>query len=198
MNKAIRLTGTSLLLLALSAFGCARSAPQDAPSPASAQADAGATARSVDGDAGQRQGANANLPTELIGVWSRDDAGGRAQCDRYRALPADAGGSDEGSISLIGSLVITPTMIHEYSEYGEGNFNAVKAIESLRDGSSWRVKVQVGIDTIPVDEDRSEMDPYRLELQQGKLTWAPEASHDERASTYFKCGEIRRDIYRTE
>lgn len=81
MNKAIRLSGTGLLLLAVSAFGCARSAPQDAPSPASAQADTSATARSVDGDAGQRQRANANFDGDWAVEW----------CDRSRP-DADCGG----------------------------------------------------------------------------------------------------------
>lgn len=135
-----------------------------------------------------------NLPAELAGVWSSDDADGRAQCDRYRALPADVGESDEGSTSLIGSVVITPSMIHRYSEYGEGNFYAVRGVESLGAGI-WKVTVQLGIDAMPSAEDRSEMETHRLEVRQGRLNWEPQPAEDR---VYFRCGDIRRDVYRIE
>ncbi len=139
----------------------------------------------------------ATLPAELIGVWSNDHADGRAQCDRYRALPVDIGESDDGSISLIGSVVITPRMIHQYSEYGEGNFNAVRTIETLGPGD-WTVAVQVGIDTVPTDQDQSGTNTYRLKLRQGRLSLKSEAPAEGRASVYFRCGDIRRDVYQGE
>jgi hypothetical protein len=134
------------------------------------------------------------LPTELIGVWSSDDADGRAQCDRYRALPADVSESDDGT-SLIGSVVITPSMIHQYSEYGEGNFYAVRGVETLGVGIR-KVVVQLGIDAIPTAEDRSRIETHRLEVRQGKLSWESEAPTEDRA--YFRCGDIRRDVYQVE
>lgn len=139
----------------------------------------------------------ATLPAELIGVWSSDGADGRAQCDRYRALPADVGESDDGWISLVGSVVITPYMFHQYSEYGEGNFNAVRGVQTLGPGN-WKVAVQVGIDTMPADEDQSDADTYRLKLQQGRLSLKSETSAEGRASVYFRCGDIRRDVYQVE
>jgi hypothetical protein len=137
----------------------------------------------------------ATLPAELIGVWSSDDADGRAQCARYRALPADVGESDEGSTSLIGSVVITASMIHQYSEYGEGNFYAVRGVEALGTGI-WKVVVQLGTDTVPTDGGQPERETHRLEVRQDRLSWEPHASAEDLA--YFRCGDIRRDVYQVE
>ena len=137
----------------------------------------------------------ATLPEELIGVWSGDDADGRAQCARYRALPADVGESDEGLTSLIGSVVITASMIHQYSEYGEGNFYAVRGVEALGTGI-WKVVVQLGTDTMPTAEDHAERETHRLEVRQDRLNWKPQISGEDR--TYFRCGDIRRDAYQVE
>lgn len=138
---------------------------------------------------------SATLPAELIGVWSGDDADGRAQCARYRALPAHVGESDEGSASLIGSVVITTGMIHQYSEYGEGNFYAVRGVEALGAGI-WKVVVQLGTDAMPTAGDQSERETHRLEVRQDRLSWKPHAPAEDLA--YFRCGDIRRDVYQVE
>lgn len=96
---------------------------------------------------------------------------------------------------MVGSIVITPTLIHEYSEYGEGNFNAVKEIASLGDGF-WRVKVHVGIDSMPTDDADLEVETYLLELQQERLSWEPHGSNGEHASSYFRCGDVQAELYR--
>lgn len=96
---------------------------------------------------------------------------------------------------MIGSLVITPGLIHEFSEYGEGNFNVVKEVESAGDGLWW-VKVQVGIDYMPTDDMQLETDTYQIKLHQERLGWgAPEAG-EEHASIFFRCGNVRDDVYR--
>lgn len=136
---------------------------------------------------------SATLPAELLGVWSRDDADGRAQCDRYRALPADIGESDEGWISLVGSLIITPNMIHEFSEYGEGNFNMIKEVEKAGD-DLWVVKVKVGIDHMPVD-DQIETYAYQIRLHQERLGWGSLEAGEEYALTFLRCGDVRADVY---
>lgn len=136
----------------------------------------------------------ATLPTELLGVWSKDDPYGRAQCDRYRTLPEDIGESDEGWISLIGSLVITPSLIHAFSEYGEGDFHVVKEIESEGHGL-WAVNVQVGIDYMPTDDTQLEVDTYRMRLQQGRLNWGPVEAGDEDTPALFRCDSVRKDVY---
>lgn len=179
-----------LLPWGLSACGTVPAAQSQSPARPAQPAETGSAAPDS-----ERQ--SLTLPAQLIGVWSSDDADGRAQCDRYRALPADIGGSDDGWISLIGSVVITPSMIHQYSEYGEGNFYAVRGIETLGVGG-WKVVVQVGIDTIPADEDQSDTDTYRLKLQQERLSLEPEAPAEDHASVYFRCGDIRRDVYQVE
>ena len=102
-----------------------------------------------------------------------------------------------GWISLVGSVVITPYMFHQYSEYGEGNLQPVRGVQTLGPGN-WKVAVQVGIDTMPADEDQSDADTYRLKLQQGRLSLKSETSAEGRASVYFRCGDIRRDVYQVE
>ena len=137
------------------------------------------------------------LPAVLHGVWYQDDAAGRAQCDRYRALPENIGETDDGWISLVASVVITPRLVHEYSEYGEGNFNAVRDVESVGDGS-WRVKVEVGIDYMPADDADTGVEAYLLELKQGRLGWSPYEVTRGHASSYFRCGDVRTDLYQVE
>lgn len=138
----------------------------------------------------------AALPPEVHGVWHRDDAAGRVQCDRYLALPEDIDENDEnddGWISMVGSIVITPMLIHEYAEYGEGNFNLVKEIADLGDGS-WLVGVHVGIDFIPAADDNFGADTYRLDLQQQTLRWEPRRFVGEHEPGYFRCGDLRADL----
>ncbi|MGY1531266.1 hypothetical protein [Luteimonas sp. A649] len=133
------------------------------------------------------------LPTAVHGVWHRHDVAGRAQCERYLALPEDIGETDEGWMSMVGSIVITPTLIHEHSEYGEGNFNVVKEIADLGDGS-WLVSVQVGFDFIPAADDDLGVDTYRLDLQQRILRWEPRRFEGEHEPGYFRCGDLRADL----
>lgn len=185
---------SALLLVALAACGPTRATT----GPATAQAP-------VASPGSPRP--SAALPAGLPGVWFRDDPGGHAQCERYRALPADAGksgeggpdegGADEAWMSMVGSLVITPGLIHAFSEYGEGNFNVVREIESEGDGR-WRVEVQVGIDAMPVDGEPAETDSYRMELHRGRLGWGPLDAGGAHASTFFRCGDVRGDVYRVD
>lgn len=188
MSKAKWLLMSAFLVSVLGAQACARSAPQGAELPPSAEVS------SVAPGADQQP---AILPFELVGVWSRDDSGGRAQCDRFRALPANIVESDQGWISMIGSLVITTGLIHAFSEYGEGNFYSVEGVENSGSGL-WKVQVRVGIDTMPSDATEAEVKNYRLQLQQERLSWEPENVAKEGSSTYFRCGDVRRDVYRID
>ncbi|MEP6907601.1 MAG: hypothetical protein ABI858_06420 [Pseudoxanthomonas sp.] len=67
------------------------------------------------------------LPNELTGVWHRDDEGGRENCRSYRDAKPNNELIDDQHY-LIGSLIITRNLVHAYSEYGEGNFYAVKRV----------------------------------------------------------------------
>lgn len=139
----------------------------------------------------------AALPAAAHGVWYRDDAAGRAQCDRYRALPAAIDDTDDGWMSLVGSVVITPRLVHEYSEYGEGDFHAVRETERVGEGS-WRVRVEVGVDSMPADDADTGAEAYLLELQQGRLGWKPYEATEGRTVNYFRCGDVRTDLYQVE
>ncbi|MCD9032108.1 hypothetical protein LDO32_10280 [Luteimonas sp. Y-2-2-4F] len=129
----------------------------------------------------------------LHGVWHRDDAAGRAQCDRHRALPEDIGEGDAGWMSMVGSLVITPGLVHEYAEYGEGGFNVVEDIERLGEGA-WRIDARVGTDAMPDDDE--ETGTFLLALRRERLRWSPQGTGGEPAAGYFRCANVRTDLYR--
>lgn len=153
------------------------------------------------------------LPREALGVWSTDDAEGRRRCETYRSLPAtlpdDA--HDAASAALVGSLVITPTLVHAYSEYGEGDFHAPHRVRRLGP-DRWKVESVVGVDAMPsAAADSAEGDrPFRtthvLRLAGSRLSWRESTSSDHRpsdpaptaADAYFRCGDVRNDLYRTE
>lgn len=128
------------------------------------------------------------LPKALRGVWYPDDATGHAQCERYLGASPQVG--DEESIAMIGSLVVTPSLVHEYADYGEGTFFAVRTIN--RNGDAWKLEVAVGIDTIPTVEPDQDFDLYRLELAQDKLIWEP-WDKALQSQPHFRCGDIRPD-----
>jgi len=128
------------------------------------------------------------LPEALGGVWYRDDPAGHAQCTRYRAASPHT--IDEESIAMIGSLVITPGLVHAYAEYGEGTFFVVKA--ATRNAAAWRIDVAIGMDTIPAGDADDGSDVYRLELDQDKLRWEPWDSAV-RSPAYFRCDAVRSD-----
>lgn len=130
------------------------------------------------------------LPDQLLGLWHRDDPPGRAQCERYRAIPVATGESDERSIAMIGSLVIAPRLIHEYAEYGEGAYNVVTGVTQV-DDSTWRVEVEIGIDSMPSGHGVADLDIYRLVLTQHRLGWSPWTGHEESSPLYFRCDAVR-------
>ena len=128
------------------------------------------------------------LPETLRGVWYRDDPTGHAQCERYRSASPQV--TDEESVAMIGSLVITPSLVHEYADYGEGTFFAVRAVN--RSGDAWQIEATVGTDTIPAVEPDQDSDLYRLELAQDKLLWEP-WDDPLQSQPYFRCGDVRPD-----
>lgn len=130
------------------------------------------------------------LPVVVHGVWHKDDESGRGQCERYRALPGDIGQSDEEWIPLVGSIVVTPALVHEFSEYGEGALSVVRAVSRF-DSEAWRVKVQVGIDSMPSED--FQVENYVLALRQQRLYWHPEGTSPAEDAGYFRCGDVRRD-----
>ncbi|HZF98074.1 MAG TPA: hypothetical protein VEY92_07495 [Pseudoxanthomonas sp.] len=71
------------------------------------------------------------MPETLIGVWHRNDSDGRQACAAYKKF-ASASEIDEESNALLGGLIITKDLVHAYSEYGEGNFYAIKRVVDLR------------------------------------------------------------------
>ena len=137
------------------------------------------------------------LPVQLHGVWMTDDAEGRGQCQRYRAVPTPPADPDQLPYAMLGSLVVTPGLLHEYAEYGEGNFYQVRSVH-LQGPGVWRVEAAFGADTLPSDDDpAAQVDGYQLELDQGRLRftgWAPAGDPGARGSAYVRCGDLRADV----
>jgi hypothetical protein len=107
-----------------------------------------------------------HFPLVLHGLWFDDNSKGRAQCRAFKkAANAD---DDEVSRLLVGGKLIGKSMIHDYAEYGEGNFYELRALEKTsRD--SWRIAVAIGIDTLPEPSQLAD-DIFTMQLVSGRLT----------------------------
>ena len=133
------------------------------------------------------------LPARLIGVWHKDNEDGRSQCSDYKALLAKTGGTvdfeNQGDASLIGAAVIDPTLIHAYSDMGEGNFYSVRQVAETAPGR-WRIDTMATEDSAPSPDYPG--DPSRLELQRNGdvLTWRYQAGTTER---FALCGPLPRN-----
>ncbi|MCL1634995.1 hypothetical protein M2650_10180 [Luteimonas sp. SX5] len=141
--------------------------------------------------------AGAEVPKKLHGVWSDNDAEGKIQCDRYKLASKRPrnDNDDELSISMVGSLVITKHMIHAYSEYGEGNFYAVRKVSKIGK-SKWVIASLVGIDTYPSEELDDDLFVFLLDLDSTVLYWRdyddkePPEIIQNRSPGFFKCGQL--------
>ena len=137
------------------------------------------------------------LPKVLTGVWYSDDAEGSSSCTRYRALLGSEKGHDEAVAVLVGSLVVTPDLIHVFAEYGEGDFLVVERSEP-DGGDAWRVATRLGIDGMPDGQSGADREAFRLSLRGGKLTWESPARFGSAPPTYFRCDAVRQDLYPPE
>jgi hypothetical protein len=87
-----------------------------------------------------------SYPLSLRGIWVNDGSEGKTQCLAYKK--ADKTKDDQISARLVGTVLISNAMMHDYSEYGEGNFYALRKLEKAG-RNSWRAGVAIGIDTSP-------------------------------------------------
>lgn len=129
------------------------------------------------------------LPKALTGVWYPEGAEGVSQCERYRTLPEDSEDMDATAVSLVGSLIVRPNLIHAAAEYGEGNFYVVAGVEPESPGV-WRVATHLGIDTLPPDTSQDTPNTSLISLQAERLQWLPAASQGD-SPTYFRCDAVR-------
>lgn len=139
------------------------------------------------------------MPIELRGIWSDNDADGRSQCHRYKSAAKHRRDDDSVSISLIGSLVITKNLIHAYSEYGEGDFYGVTRIVPAG-RNKWQITAQVSIDTLPSEEDKEDLETFRLDLISKILYWKNYESENHKnlaaddSPGYFKCAPLTKEF----
>ena len=97
-------------------------------------------------------------------------------------------------MALVGSLVVTPHLIHVFAEYGEGDFHVVERVDP-EDGSTWRVDARLGIDALPDERASEDRVVSRLSLRDGKLRWESPARAGNASSTYFRCDSVKPDIH---
>jgi hypothetical protein len=60
-------------------------------------------------------------PSVTHGVWFADNSDGREQYRAYKRI--DKANADAVSTRLAGATIISPRLIHEYADYGEGGFS---------------------------------------------------------------------------
>lgn len=147
---------------------------------------------------GEEQEASSTMPDALIGVWHRNDDEGRESCDSYKAVRSVNEITEESS-ALIGGLIIIEDMVHAYSEYGEGNFYAVKNVVNLG-RQSWKVDALVYIDTMPTEEEYAAKSTLNFVIESELLSVNEmntfEGSKDE--SKFFRCGEVIDGLYENQ
>lgn len=130
------------------------------------------------------------LPSAVHGVWMDDTASGKAQCRRYRAIRSSKD-ADKVSAALVGATLISGRLIHNYSEYGEGNFLLITQLERLG-RNHWRVAGPVGIDTMPDQLSNETMAGFRLQLRGNRLgnTHKSGDTAQERTDWTFRCASL--------
>ena len=138
---------------------------------------------------------SSTIPTELIGVWHRNDNRGRQLCDIYKKARS-AQELDEKPYPLVGSLVITKAMVHAYSDYGEGNFYVVKRVADLGN-KTWEIMALLGIDGIPTPEYGKKV-TSRLMVRSGLLSMEDINAPLDNAypsHRFFRCGKVIDGLY---
>lgn len=118
-----------------------------------------------------RAQAGGQYPDAVQGVWMADDADGRAQCERYRAVAGVEG--DDRINQLVGAEVVSPQAWHSFAEYGEGNFYFIRDTAKIGP-QAWRFTAAVGIDTAVDDGDLSQA-TFRARIEGRQMIWVFES-----------------------
>lgn len=144
----------------------------------------------------KRQATASTLPSPLFGIWYENNADGKRSCKAYSKIKSSKD-TDAVSASLVGSLVITAKLVHAYSEYGEGNFYAVKKV-TKSGNHGWKVDTLLYIDAMPSGEEYdSGAETLNLLVESGVLVVTFEGWKDERNSQgYFRCSEVSKGMHR--
>ena len=107
------------------------------------------------------------MPQMVQGVWFPDDAAAAPSCKAYLVLKPNADG-DARINALVGSVVISRKQIHSVSEYGEGNFYALRSIAATGKGK-WKAKTALTLDGDGDDRLASAV-PMTFALKGARLT----------------------------
>ena len=144
---------------------------------------------------GEDREVSSTMPDALIGVWHRNDDEGRRSCDSYKAVRS-VNEITEESNALMGGLIIIEDMVHAYSDYGEGDFYAVKHVVNLG-RQSWKVDALVYIDTMPTEGGYGAESALNFVIESELLSMNEmsvlEGNKDE--PKFLRCGEVIAGLY---
>ncbi len=140
-------------------------------------------------------GREISYPTAVQGIWMSDDAAGQVQCREY--LAAAKANPDKASNFLVGAEIVSGNIWHSYSEYGEGDFYALRALTKTGK-QSWRASTGLGMDTSEVSADSASV-IITMRIEKRKLISLIEvgganALEGSKATTHFRCGNVPRSL----
>lgn len=203
----------ALLLAAVcSVAGCRDDRPAGAegtaPAPAAPANDRGAPPPQSASAPTPAPDTGARLPDALRGVWYPDTDAGRADCQAYRALTPEQAKRDAGGTPLVGATVVLGRLVHQFAEYGEGNFYAPRDVHTLADGQ-WRLHSLLWLDERPAAnapaDDSSQSSVDGLALRNERLYWyrdipptATSLTGEPDQPALFRCAAVRPEIYPVE
>ncbi len=148
------------------------------------------------------------IPEVLHGVWYPDTDEGRADCRAYRIVTPKQFKQGPGGSPLIGATIIFGRFVHQFAEYGEGTFYAIRDVRPLSD-AQWRIHSRISIDSHPgIDAPDDPSDQFSVDglaLRKDRLSWYPDQSPTATALTgkpdepaLVRCGPVRPEIYSVE
>lgn len=138
----------------------------------------------------------AQTPVQLRGIWMPDNLAGKRQCKAYLAELGKPNG--DTASKLVGSQVISARGLHNYAEYGEGNFYWAERTIALGKGK-WRIHSLLGLDGPPVPGEAAKAVlvfnlggarlSYRIETIDGK------PADRQAARRHFRCAAVPAGFY---
>jgi hypothetical protein len=95
--------------------------------------------------------------------------------------------------------VVSGNIWHSYSEYGEGNFYALRSLTTLGK-QHWRVFAAIGIDEIP-DSGSNQIVAFDIQIRKEKLIWHLDPEGDGvrsviRKDRLARCSSVPKRAYR--
>ena len=135
-------------------------------------------------------------PKAVQGIWMNDDAAGKVQCREY--LTAFKADPSEAKDFLVGAEIVSGNMWHSFSEYGEGNFYALRTLTKTGK-QSWNASTGLTLDTSVASPDSAPV-IVTMRIEKRKLfslikAAVVNASEDGTTNRHFRCRNVPRSFY---